>query len=131
MKHNRHSVIRIDRPPGWLPSSPTDVPESILEVARIDLGRAAAEAKRLNEAEMAKGDDARFLFLPLKCFESPPRRKRRRRPSPQQRRRDRRNRLWAEQATESAAAGSQPSPSYADAPMLLPPPAAKQEGGPR
>lgn len=72
MKHSRHSVLRIPRPPGFNPSAPTDIPPEFVAIPRIGLGQAAAEALRLNAEEMAKGDGAAFVFVPMKCFESLP-----------------------------------------------------------
>lgn len=68
MKHSRHSVLRIPRPPGFAPSAPTDIPPEFVAIPRLGLCQAANEALRLNAEEMAKGDAAEFIFLPVKCF---------------------------------------------------------------
>lgn len=69
MKHRRHAVLCVPLPPGFVRTSPEEIPPDFLFIPRIALGDAAAVAVRLNADQIAAGDVERKLFLPMKCFE--------------------------------------------------------------
>lgn len=70
MKSKRHAVVRVDWPPGFAPSAPTEIPPSLVFIPRAALGEAADIAVRLNAQEMTKAaDQPRGWFLAVKTME--------------------------------------------------------------
>lgn len=64
----QHAVLLIQRPPGWMPKLPTDLPTPLVYAGNLSLGDAAMVAREYNERALAKPEG--FWAIAAKCLKT-------------------------------------------------------------
>ena len=66
----QHAVVLVERPPGWFPVRPTDLPEPLIYAGHLSLGDAAMVARTYNEGALLRPGPFNARYSPGDLIES-------------------------------------------------------------